>query len=141
VQFKTLKYHPAFPTRLGSIQDARAYCHVFFPWYKTESIIRARLADARRRASPAGRATRRSAGDRARCRPCPAPGAILGRPHRRRCPLGTLRPGAVADVTLLRVETGSFVLTDSMGETMTAGERLVPVHVVKGGVARAAGLQ
>jgi putative transposase len=35
-QFKTLKYRPAFPERFGSIQDARAYCHVFFPWYNTE---------------------------------------------------------------------------------------------------------
>ena len=35
-QFKTLKYRPAFPGRFGSIQDARAYCHVFFPWYNTE---------------------------------------------------------------------------------------------------------
>ncbi len=34
--FKTLKYRPAFPERFGSIQDARAYCHVFFPWYNTE---------------------------------------------------------------------------------------------------------
>jgi putative transposase len=30
--FKTLKYRPAFPERFGSIQDARAYCHVFFLW-------------------------------------------------------------------------------------------------------------
>ncbi len=35
-QFKTLKYRPAFPGRFGSIQDARAHCHVFFPWYNTE---------------------------------------------------------------------------------------------------------
>jgi putative transposase len=35
-QFKTLKYRPAFPERFGSIQDARAHCHVFFPWYNTE---------------------------------------------------------------------------------------------------------
>ena len=35
-QFKTLKYRPAFPTRFGAIQDARAHCHVFFPWYNTE---------------------------------------------------------------------------------------------------------
>jgi putative transposase len=35
-QFKTLKYRPDFPTRFGSIQDARAHCHVFFPWYNTE---------------------------------------------------------------------------------------------------------
>jgi len=35
-QFKTLKYRPAFPGRFGSIHDARAHCHVFFPWYNTE---------------------------------------------------------------------------------------------------------
>jgi putative transposase len=34
-QFKTLKYRPAFPERFGSIQDARAHCHEFFPWYNT----------------------------------------------------------------------------------------------------------
>src|SRR5262249_57334687 len=34
--FKTLKYRPAFPTRFGSIQDARAHCHGFFAWYNTE---------------------------------------------------------------------------------------------------------
>ncbi len=34
--FKTLKYHPAFPDRFGSLQDAGAHCHVFFPWYNTE---------------------------------------------------------------------------------------------------------
>jgi putative transposase len=35
-QFKTLKYCPTFPARFGSIQDARAHCYVFFPWYNTE---------------------------------------------------------------------------------------------------------
>src|SRR5438093_1007067 len=35
-QFKTLKYRPDFPARFGSIQDARAHCHGFFPWYNTE---------------------------------------------------------------------------------------------------------
>jgi putative transposase len=35
-QFKTLKYRPAFPERFGAIQDARAHCHVLFPWYNTE---------------------------------------------------------------------------------------------------------
>jgi Integrase core domain len=35
-QFKTLKYRPDFPARFGAIQDARAHCHVFFPWYNTE---------------------------------------------------------------------------------------------------------
>jgi len=32
-QFKTLKYCPAFPTRFGSIQDARAFCAEFFEHY------------------------------------------------------------------------------------------------------------
>ena len=32
-QFKTLKYRPDFPARFGSIEDARAYCQQFFPWY------------------------------------------------------------------------------------------------------------
>jgi putative transposase len=32
-QFRTLKYRPAFPERFGAIQDVRAHCHVFFPWY------------------------------------------------------------------------------------------------------------
>ena len=35
-QFKTLKYRPTFPARFGSIQDARAHCHGFFPWYNIE---------------------------------------------------------------------------------------------------------
>jgi putative transposase len=35
-QFKTMKYHPTFPARFGSIQDARAFCRVFFPWYNQE---------------------------------------------------------------------------------------------------------
>lgn len=34
-QFKTLKYSPGFPDRFGSIQDARAFCQVFFTWYNT----------------------------------------------------------------------------------------------------------
>ena len=55
--------------------------------------------------------------------------------------LGTLRPGAVADVTMLRLEAGSVALTDSAGDSITAGEWLVPVRVVKNGVARAAAPQ
>ena len=34
-QFKTLKYRPDFPTRFGSIEDARAHCLIFFRWYNT----------------------------------------------------------------------------------------------------------
>ena len=32
-QFKTVKYHPSFPERFGSIQDARAWADAFFDWY------------------------------------------------------------------------------------------------------------
>jgi transposase InsO family protein len=32
-QFKTLKYRPEFPSRFGSIEDARAHCRTFFDWY------------------------------------------------------------------------------------------------------------
>lgn len=35
-QFKTLKYHPGFPDRFGSIEDARAFCQEFFSWYNRE---------------------------------------------------------------------------------------------------------
>ncbi len=35
-QFKTLKYRPEFPSRFGSIQDARVFCREFFTWYNTE---------------------------------------------------------------------------------------------------------
>jgi putative transposase len=34
--FKTLKYRPEFPARFGSLQDARAFCRGFFPWYNTQ---------------------------------------------------------------------------------------------------------
>lgn len=35
-QFKTLKYHPTFPERFGSIEDARVFCQHFFSWYNEE---------------------------------------------------------------------------------------------------------
>jgi len=35
-QFKTLKYHPRFPPRFGSLEDARAFCRAFFRWYNEE---------------------------------------------------------------------------------------------------------
>jgi putative transposase len=34
--FKTLKYHPTFPERFGSIQDARSFLHGFFTWYNED---------------------------------------------------------------------------------------------------------
>jgi putative transposase len=35
-QFRTMKYRPEFPDRFGSIQDGRAFCQHFFPWYNDE---------------------------------------------------------------------------------------------------------
>jgi putative transposase len=35
-QFKTLKYCPAFPGSFGSVQDARAFCAIFFAYYNNE---------------------------------------------------------------------------------------------------------
>jgi transposase InsO family protein len=35
-QFKTMKYRPEFPERFGCIEDARAHCQAFFPWYNDQ---------------------------------------------------------------------------------------------------------
>jgi len=35
-QFKTLKHHPTFPDRFGSLEDARAFLKEFFGWYNHE---------------------------------------------------------------------------------------------------------
>ena len=35
-QFKTLKYRPDFPARFASMEEARAFCQQFFPWYNAE---------------------------------------------------------------------------------------------------------
>lgn len=32
-QFKTLKYRPDFPDTFGSLEQARAFCGVFYRWY------------------------------------------------------------------------------------------------------------
>ncbi|RZU74970.1 transposase InsO family protein [Micromonospora kangleipakensis] len=34
--FKTVKYHPTFLERFGSLADARAFCDTFFQWYNHE---------------------------------------------------------------------------------------------------------
>ena len=47
--------------------------------------------------------------------------------------LGTLRPGAEADVSILRMEEGGFDLTDSMGVTVRAGRRLSSVTTIRNG--------
>ncbi len=35
-QFKTLKYHPDFPGRFSSLEEAKAFCRRFFQWYNQE---------------------------------------------------------------------------------------------------------
>ena len=35
-QFKTLKYRPGFPAAFASMEQARAFCQQFFPWYNGE---------------------------------------------------------------------------------------------------------
>jgi putative transposase len=35
-QFKTMKYRPSFPERFTNIEQARAFCRTFFPWYNHE---------------------------------------------------------------------------------------------------------
>jgi dihydroorotase len=49
--------------------------------------------------------------------------------------LGTLAPGAAADVTLLERQEGRFDVEDAVGEKVTLRERLVPAGVIRDGVA------
>jgi dihydroorotase len=62
--------------------------------------------------------------------------AVPARSVRRADELGTLRPGACADVTLLELRAGPVALTDAgerQRETVTADQALVPAGVVRGG--------
>jgi dihydroorotase len=47
--------------------------------------------------------------------------------------VGTLKPGANADVALIERRNGSFLLTDSDGNTTTAKERLITQTTIKDG--------
>ncbi|MES2459757.1 MAG: amidohydrolase family protein [Armatimonadota bacterium] len=47
---------------------------------------------------------------------------------------GRLLPGRQADITLLRLESGQWPLTDVLGDVRTAPRRFRPVHVLKRGV-------
>jgi dihydroorotase len=48
--------------------------------------------------------------------------------------IGTLEPGAVADISILRVENASFELRDSTRQVRTAKQRVVPTAVIRAGV-------
>ena len=49
--------------------------------------------------------------------------------------LGTLRPGTVADITILDVREGSFVFTDSTGKKRTGKQKLQSVAAIRAGKA------
>ena len=55
------------------------------------------------------------------------PASILDFPER----IGTLEPGATADVSVLEVVSGNLELVDSTGATRVGRETLVPVATVK----------
>ena len=57
-----------------------------------------------------------------------APAQAIGR-----LDLGTLRPGTVADVTVLEDQTGEFPFVDARGHVMTGTRRLVPTLTVISG--------
>jgi dihydroorotase len=47
--------------------------------------------------------------------------------------IGTLRPGAEADVAILELRAGEFNLVDSEGQTRIARQKLMPAATVRGG--------
>jgi dihydroorotase len=49
--------------------------------------------------------------------------------------LGTLRPGAAADLTLLRLENGEYAFRDAAGKEEIGDTRLEPVNVIRAGQA------
>jgi len=57
------------------------------------------------------------------------PATILDFPAR----IGTLQPGATADISVLEVVSGNVNLVDSLGATRVGRETLVPVATVKSG--------
>ncbi len=58
-----------------------------------------------------------------------APAACMSQADR----LGHLAPGADADISLLRLEEGDYIYTDSEGSTMRGGQRLRPAFTIKRG--------
>jgi dihydroorotase len=47
--------------------------------------------------------------------------------------IGTLRPGSVADITILEVREGSFLFTDSTGKKRTGRQKLQSAAAVRAG--------
>jgi dihydroorotase len=57
------------------------------------------------------------------------PALFLGRENE----LGTLKPGAVADITVLELQNGEFPLVDSEGRVEIGNRHLEPTHVFRSG--------
>jgi dihydroorotase len=55
------------------------------------------------------------------------PAQVIGRAGE----LGTLRPGAIADVAVLELEEGNFEFRDSDGNVLHGHQRLTPFLTVK----------
>lgn len=47
--------------------------------------------------------------------------------------LGSLGIGRAADIAILDLQSGAFTMTDGVGETMTASQRIRPYLAVQGG--------
>ena len=65
-------------------------------------------------------------------------GQVIGRIPK----LGTLQIGAPGDVAIMQLVQGSFTFNDTMGHTLSASQKLIPIKAVKAGalVGRTAGL-
>lgn len=57
------------------------------------------------------------------------PAEVLGMPEE----LGTLKPGAYADIVVLKLQEGEFDLTDTFGITETGHYHLEPCYIFRGG--------
>ena len=57
------------------------------------------------------------------------PGQVIGRIPK----LGTLQIGAPGDVAIMQLVQGSFTFNDTMGHTLSASQKLIPIKAVKAG--------
>lgn len=48
--------------------------------------------------------------------------------------IGTLKPGACADTTILKLTEGKYVFEDTLGEKRVGDKKLEPVHVIRKGL-------
>jgi len=58
-----------------------------------------------------------------------APAAAMGMTDE----IGSLTPGSCADISIMKLETGTFKYTDSHGQTRTGEQKLVPASTIRAG--------